>query len=135
MQVIKRDGSLVNFDMAKIKAAISKTNSRTQEMSEDDLNRIMQIIENKCARHISDIGVEEIQDIVEDTLLKSKFNQTAKSYVLYRDQRSRNRENKSKLLKDVAKKLMAENIVNQNANVDEHSFGGRKGEATNEVMK
>ena len=48
--------------------------------------------------------------------------------------RSRNRDNKSKLLK-VAKKLNGTNIVNQNANVDEASFGGRKGEANNELMK
>lgn len=121
--------------MGKIRSAVSKTNSRTKEMSEDDLNRIMEIIENKCGRHSGDLSVEAIQDIVEDTLLKSKFNNTAKAYVLYRDMRSRNRDNKSKLLKEVAAKLMADNIVNQNANLDEASFGGRRGEASSELMK
>lgn len=101
MQVIKRDGTLVNFDMGKIRSAVSKTNSRTNEMSDDELNRIMEIIENKCNRHSGDLSVEEIQDIVEDTLLKSKFNKTAKSYILYRDQRTRNRQGKMKMMKDI----------------------------------
>lgn len=135
MKVIKRDGSNVKFDSSKIRSAISKTNSRIGEMTEDDIERIVAIVENKCLQIRGDLNVEKIQDIVEDTLLKSKFNRTAKSYILYRDQRTRNRDNKSKLLKEVAKKIMASNIVNQNANVDEASFGGRKGEANNEVMK
>lgn len=135
MQVIKRDGARVVFDSSKIRSAISKTNSRTQEMTEEDLDRIIAIVENKCLRFSGELTVEDIQDIVEDTLLKSKFNATAKSYILYRDQRTRNRDNKSKLLKEIAQKLQASNIVNQNANVDEASFGGRKGEASNELMK
>ena len=107
-----------------------------KEMSISDIRRITEIVVNKCERSSSDtIGVEEIQDLVEDTLLKSKFNATAKSYILHRDMRSRNRDNKSKLLKDIAKKLNGTNIVNQNANLDEASFGGRKGEAANELMK
>lgn len=136
MTVIKRDGTIVEYDIAKIRTAIQKTNAQTQEMSEDDIDRIVRIVENKCERLPGvSISVEDIQDLVEDTLLKSKFNRTAKSYILYRDMRSRNRDNKSKLLKEVAKKLNGTNIVNQNANVDEASFGGRKGEANNELMK
>ena len=135
MKVIKRDGRKVDFDVYKIKTAISKTNSRTNEMSEQDLNKIAIIVANKCSKSQEDLTVEHIQDLVEDTLLKSKFNKTAKQYILYRDMRTRNRDNKSKLLKDVAKKLNASSIVNQNANVDEASFGGRKGEASNELMK
>lgn len=135
MKVIKRDGRKVDFDVNKIKLAISKTNLRTNEMNEEDLDRIASIVENKCGKSAEELTVEDIQDLVEDTLLKSKFNKTAKQYILYRDMRTRNRDNKSKLLKDVAKKLNASNIVNQNANVDEASFGGRKGEASNELMK
>ena len=136
MNVIKRDGKVVEFNSEKIKNAISKSAARVEEMSESDIDRITEIVVNKCERHPGDrIGVEEIQDLVEDTLLKSKFNRTAKSYILFRDMRTRNRDNKSKLLKDIAKKLEGTNIVNQNANLDEASFGGRKGEAANELMK
>lgn len=136
MRVIKRDGKKVEFDLNKIRAAIIKSNKDLPEtITTEDLDRLMTTVENKCKKFSEEITVEDIQDIVEDTLLKSKFNQTAKSYILYRDNRSRIRENKSKLLKSVAKKLNASNIVNQNANVDEASFGGRKGEANNELMK
>ena len=136
INVIKRDGKVVEFNSDKIKTAISKSAARVNEMSESDIDRITEIVVNKCERAPGDrIGVEEIQDLVEDTLLKSKFNRTAKSYILFRDMRTRNRDNKSKLLKDIAKKLNGTNIVNQNANLDEASFGGRKGEAANELMK
>lgn len=136
INVIKRDGKVVEFNSDKIKTAISKSAARVNEMSESDIDRITEIVVNKCERLNSDqIGVEQIQDLVEDTLLKSKFNRTAKSYILFRDMRTRNRDNKSKLLKDIAKKLNGTNIVNQNANLDEASFGGRKGEAANELMK
>ena len=135
MQVSKRDGTIVEFDINKIRVAISKTNDQTHEMESEDLDRIVGIVEHKIQRFAGEVSVEDIQDLVEDTLLKSKFNRTAKAYVLYRDMRSRNRDNKSKLLKEIAKKLNGTNIVNQNANVDEASFGGRKGEAANELMK
>ena len=103
MKVVKRDGKIVDFDSSKIKEALVKAAARTGEMSISDIRRITEIVVNKCERSSSDtIGVEEIQDIVEDTLLKSKFNATAKSYILHRDMRSRNRDNKSKLLKDIA---------------------------------
>lgn len=136
INVIKRDGKVVEFNSEKIKTAISKSAARVSEMSDADIDRITEIVVNKCERLSGDqISVEQIQDLVEDTLLKSKFNRTAKSYILFRDMRTRNRDNKSKLLKDIAKKLNGTNIVNQNANLDEASFGGRKGEAANELMK
>ena len=136
MKVVKRDGKVVDFDSGKITEALIKSAAMSGEMLIDDIRRITDIVVNKCERHSGDrIGVEEIQDLVEDTLLKSKFNRTAKNYILHRDMRTRNRDNKSKLLKDIAKKLNGTNIVNQNANLDEASFGGRKGEAANELMK
>ena len=135
MIVIKRDGKKVDFDVYKIKKALIGANSRSQEMSDDDIERITEIILNKCNKVAGDLKVEDIQDIVEDTLLKSKFNHTAKTYILYRDKRTRIRQGKSKLLKEVGDKLMGVHIVNQNANVDERSFGGRKGEADSVLTK
>lgn len=136
IQVIKRDGKIVAFNSDKIKKAIEGANKKINEMTTADIDRITEIVVNKCERISADqISVEQIQDLVEDTLLKSKFNRTAKSYILFRDMRTRNRDNKSKLLRDIAKKINGTNIVNQNANLDEASFGGRKGEAANELMK
>ena len=135
MSVIKRDGKKVAFDAYKIRKAITGANSRSQEMTDADIERIVEIVVNKCERTSGDLNVEDIQDIVEDTLLKSKFNHTAKTYILYRDKRTRIRQGKSKLLKEVGDKLMGVHIVNQNANVDERSFGGRKGEADSVLTK
>ena len=135
MIVIKRDGKKVDFDVYKIKQALIGANSRSQEMSDNDIDRTTEIILNKCNKVSGDLKVEDIQDIVEDTLLKSKFSKTAKTYILYRDKRTRIRQGKSKLLKEVGNKLMGVHIVNQNANVDERSFGGRKGEADSVLTK
>ena len=135
MIVIKRDGKKVDFDVYKIKQALIGANSRSQEMSDNDIERITEIILNKCNKVTGDLKVEDIQDIVEDTLLKSKFSKTAKTYILYRDKRTRIRQGKSKLLKEVGNKLMGVHIVNQNANIDERSFGGRKGEADSVLTK
>ena len=93
MIVIKRDGKKVDFDVCKIKQALIGANSRSQEMSDRDIDRITEIILNKCNKVSGDLKVEDIQDIVEDTLLKSKFNKTAKAYILYREERSRRRGN------------------------------------------
>ena len=101
MNVIKRDGTEVVFDMSKIKSAITQTNKRTNEMTEADIDRIVGIVANKCEREIGGLSVEKIQDLVEDTLLKSRFNATAKSYILYRDQRTRIRQSKSKMMQEI----------------------------------
>ena len=93
MIVIKRDGKKVDFNVYKIKQALIGANSRSQEMSDSDIDRITEIILNKCNKVSGDLKVEDIQDIVEDTLLKSKFNKTAKTYILYREERSRRRGN------------------------------------------
>ena len=132
--VIKRDGTTVKFDSSKIGSAITKANTRSQEMSPEDIERIVSAVEAKCQR-IENIDVEQIQDLVEKTLLASRFKATAKQYILYRDQRTRIRQSKTKLLKEVGEKLAGKAIVNQNANMDEKSFGGRKGEANAVLMK
>jgi len=59
----------------------------------------------------------------------------AKKYILYREERTKIRNRNSQLMKDVAKKINASDVQNQNANVDENSFGGRAGEARDELLK
>ena len=55
--------------------------------------------------------------------------------IIYRYNHKVIRENRDKIIKGLSKKLMAQDIENQNANVDEHSFGGRIGEASRVVTK
>lgn len=136
MNVIKRDGKEVSFDKQKIIDSLAKTNLRSHELDDKKLDDIATQVEKIVLKKKEDkIDINDVQDIIEKVLVTNKFVKTSKEYILYRDNRTRIRENKTKLLKDVAKKLNASNIVNQNANVDEKSFGGRKGEANNELLK
>lgn len=80
-------------------------------------------------------GVEDIQDAVERALMGSHCKDTAKEYILYRDARTKARKQKSKFMRDVTEKIKASDVKNQNANVDEKSFGGRIGEASEVLTK
>jgi len=67
--------------------------------------------------------------------MATKRKDVAKAYILYRDKRNKEREGNIDWMKLISEKLQAKNVQNQNANVDEHSFGGRKGEADNVLMR
>lgn len=119
MRVIKRDGTEVSFAPEKIRKALNSVNGRTKEMTEEDLDRITSIVINKINRNSEDfISVESIQDLVEDTLLKSKFSKTAKSYILYRDQRTRVRQSKMAMMKDISEMVSGKSDYwnNENSN-------------------
>ena len=136
-KVIKRDGRVVQFNPDKIKNAIEKAMKKTSLGV--DISVIEKIIESfkssKQFRDVEAIDVDSIQNFIETELMKSKRKDVAKEYILYRERRNRNRDSRSKLIKNIKKKLAAKNIENQNANVDEHSFGGRVGEASRVVTK
>ena len=135
-KVIKRDGREVVFNEEKIKQAITAAMKKTEAGVDSDLiNRIVTNLKNSKMFKEEKIEVEQIQDFIENELMKSSRKEVAKEYILYREERSKIRRYKSKLMKAVASKLNAKDIVNQNANVDENSFGGRVGEATSVVMK
>lgn len=135
MNVIKRDGRKVEFDREKIKravlAAFFEVDGRESPAAKIKAGEIARYVELLG----KDMSVEEIQDIVEDKLMSSHRKDVAKAYVVYRNTRSRIRDRNSAWMKAIKEKLSASNIQNQNANVDEHSFGGRKGEADAELTK
>ena len=58
-----------------------------------------------------------------------------KKYILYRNERTKIRNRNNQLMQSIAVKINASDVQNQNANVDEHSFGGRAGEARDELLK
>lgn len=136
MKVIKRDGRTVEFNKDKIKNAILKAYNDIDKNSE---NNNAKAKASEIANHISNMGkdmcVEDIQDIVEEKLMASNRKDVARAYILYRNNRTKIRENKTQLMKEISEKLMASNVQNQNANVDEKSFGGRIGEASDAVLK
>lgn len=92
MKIIKRDGTQQTFDINKIKNAIRCAFlSVSTEISEEKLNQISQAISDVVGQENREIGVETIQDKVEETLMAHQYYQEAKSYILYRQKRSENR--------------------------------------------
>jgi ribonucleoside-triphosphate reductase len=136
MKVIKRDGRVVEFNVQKILNAMKKAfieiDGYFDETSEKICENIAQSITNLDKPQMN---VEEIQDLIEKQLMQSSRKDVAKAYIIYRNDRTRARQQKSELLKEVEEKLFAKNVKNQNANVDEHSFGGRMGAALSVTMK
>lgn len=135
MKVIKRDGEIVRFNQNKIIEAISKANKSVCKQERANLNERKEIAKNIKSLKKTEISVEEIQDIIENQLMELNKFELAKKYILYREERTKIRNRNSQLMKDVAKKINATDIQNQNANVDENSFGGRAGEARDELLK
>lgn len=134
--VIKRDGRESAFNPINIRLAISKAFAEV----DGDVTNNSEVIINRITNQIAEMNnekmsVEEIQDIVETKLMQSSRKDVAKAYILYRNERTKVREKNSKLVQDMSEKLLAKNVQNQNANVDEKSFGGRVGEASDSVMK
>ena len=137
MQYIKkRDGRVVEFNKNKIVNAILKAFQQVDgdisNYALDKANNIANFIENETEQVLT---VEEIQDLVENGLMSTKRKDVARAYIKYRQERSREREWNTKMMDKVAVKLAASDVQNQNANVDEYSFGGRRGEADSVIFK
>ena len=135
--VLKRNGATVEFDPNKIVSAIGKAfkdiHGDTEEIplyAKDIADEIASV-----ARENDNIlAVEEIQELVEDYLTEYDLL-VAKAYIRYRYKRGVMRSCSDEFIRSISEKLTASNVQNQNANVDEHSFGGRVGEASDEMMK
>ena len=134
--VIKRNGEKVPFDSHKIYDAVLKAfNEVFPTHCDSNKDNSKFVTTRVCERIVEDtMSVEDIQDIVEDVLM-GYDKAVAKAYITYRYRRSMARDEYKALMNDVKEKLSANNVQNQNANVDEYSFGGRIGEAADLVMK
>lgn len=148
MLVRKRDNTLEKFHFGKIEKAIESAfdsckkhieNTKSGSFEDIKKNAIENVI--ACLKNVyneesdSTVDVEDIQDNVERCLMSSDYQDVAKSYIIYRYMHKLVRDNQNKLTKSLKKKLLAEDVQNQNANVDEYSFGGRMGEASRLVTK
>lgn len=131
-KIKKRDGRIEPFCKQKIVDAASKA---MQRAGQDDMATVRRIAEEIGNMPEDMLEVERVQDMVEMKLMKSSLKATAKEYIIYRNDRNRIRTSKSDMIKRVREKLLASNVENQNANVDERSFGGRIGAVSSEVMK
>jgi ribonucleoside-triphosphate reductase len=134
-KVIKRDGRKELFNKEKIVRAVELSFEDVEkEISEKAHQKALEIA-NYISAFEEDMSVEQIQDIVEEKLMASNRKDIAKNFITYRYERTKVRERNSQFMKDISEKLEASNVQNQNANVDEYSFGGRMGEAKNSLMK
>ena len=132
--VTKRNGSVVPFDRNKIIAAINKAFIEVDgQLYEDET--ASDIADEICEKGYDNMPVEEIQDIIEDLLMQSNRRDVAREYVRYRYKREVVRNNQDDFIKAFAAKLNAEDVENQNANIDELSFGGRIGASSDLSMK
>lgn len=137
MHVLKRDGSTVNFDAQKIINAIDKAFIEVDgKLYENDTATDIALeIGKKVVGSVAPIPVELIQDWVEDYLMRSERRDVARAYIRYRYKKEVARNVQDDFIRPIREKLEARNVQNQNANIDEHSFGGRMGEATSYMTK
>ena len=121
----KRDGRLVPYDEAKIASAIDRAFVAVESgKGEDEAERLAKIVtrEMNAKESKETPSVEDIQDQVEQVLIAEGYAKTAKAYILYRAERSRTREAKTRLmhiLEDITFKDASESDVKrENANID-----------------
>lgn len=129
MEVIKRDGHIVKFDKNKIQIALEKAGLTNL----DDINYIINLVVNSY-NTTKTLSVSDIQTVVENGLMELKHFNIARDYISYRYLHDVAREKYTKLLDAIEGKLFVKDRKNQNANVDEESFGGRVGETSDAIM-
>jgi len=90
MKIIKRSGMEVDFDVTKIAAAVRKANNSVvdyEKISEDEIVKLSETIENACSNMQHTPTVEDIQDMVENQLMSIKRFTLARNYITYRYRR------------------------------------------------
>ena len=137
LQIKKRNGVIVPFDKQRVIDAINKAFIEVDGTLYEDDTAIDIADEVKYAVKMSDeiMSVEKIQDMVEDYLMRSERRDVAKAYIRYRYKREVARKGQDDFIKGFSNKIQGSDIENQNANVDEMSFGGRIGAASDLQMK
>jgi ribonucleoside-triphosphate reductase len=142
LQIQKRNGDIVEFQKEKVVDALTKAFLEVDGIlyETDTINDIADDVEflirgNALVKDNKILTVEEIQNYIEDLLMRSERKDVARAYIRYRYKREVAREYSHEFLNAIAEKLDGKNIENQNANVDEQSFGGRMGEAARVMTK
>lgn len=134
----KRDGRTAKFDRKKIEKAIERAGLETGEFDAAQAveltDKVLGVLETRNQKRLP--SVEDIQDIVEDALIDSKFKKTAKAYIIYRDQHKKLREITSNAHVDLIDKYL-ENLdwkVYENSNMG-YSLQGLNNYVSAEITK
>lgn len=119
--VIKRDGRKVPFDHTLITKAVLAAMKEVGTIDEEYANKIANKILAKCP---SEISVEEIQNLVEENLMASKYKDVARAYICYRNERNkaRHRESDQTILSIIAAEK--NDITRENANMNADTPAG-----------
>jgi ribonucleoside-triphosphate reductase len=140
MIIKKRDGTKVPFRKQKVIDAVNKALYEVDGClyETETAEEIGEAIEAHVqgAEMIGEVlSVEDIQDRVEDYLMQSERRDVARAYIRYRYKKEVIRNRRDDFINAIGEKLNATNVQNQNANLDEKSFGGRIGEASSYMTK
>ena len=133
MTVCKRTGKIEKLSKRKIFNSISNANISVEEnvrLTQKQITDITDSIVTFCLSQTEPIDIDVLEDIIEKKLMESGGYDVAKRYIKYRYEKER-----ARTFKNLTEKLMAENVQNQNANMDESSFSGRMGEASSYMTK
>lgn len=131
IKVVKRNGRIVDFDKTKIfnaiKKAVEASHTDSEKFDASICNKLTNAItimtKQKCESGNTDlINVEDIQDIVERTLIKYEYADTAKEYILYRHKRNEIRNTRDSISKSISELLNHEanssDLKRDNGNID-----------------
>ena len=140
MKIMKRDGTLVPFDKNKVLNAVNKALLEVdgclyETETAEDIAEALEAYAYSSKLIGETLTVEEVQDRVEDLLMQSERRDVARAYIRYRYKKEVARGYKDDFIAAIGEKLSASNVQNQNANLDEKSFGGRVGEASSYMTK
>ena len=133
MTILKRSGKTEKLTSKKIYDSICNANSAVEKEDQLTIKQIKRITESVvayCEDLEEPIKIDVLEDVIEKKLMEAQGYEVAKRYITYRYEKERVRNNTS-----LTEKLLAKNVQNQNANVDEFSFGGRIGETASFVTK
>ena len=131
--IIKRCGKIEQMTKKKIFDSIQKANDSVTEdvrLTQKQIKRICESVVEFCETLEEPIDIDVLEDVIEQKIMANGGYEVAKRYITYRYEKERVRQNKN-----LTEKLTASNVQNQNANVDEFSFGGRTGEAAEYITK
>ena len=131
--ILKRSGKVEALSKKKLFDSICNANNAVSEedrLTKKQITRITETVIAFCEDLEEPIEIDTLEDIIEKKLMEAQGYEVAKRYITYRYEKERVR-----LSTSLTEKLTASNVQNQNANVDEFSFGGRIGETASFVAK
>lgn len=140
MKVLKRNGLVVEFNIDKIKNAIESAMLDSNIKDENIKNKVVNdTYEDVLDEEKEVLDIEDVQNLVENNLMKNGLTDVARNYILYREKRKEVRDKQVRMYQDAQKTICdimnMKNIENSNANIDEGSFSGKNAKVLSHFLK